>query len=199
MRMWWNGHFGGSPRWRLRGAKIINSRNCDRKSTTNQLELKSNSPNWQFRKSPKSSRYVSPSTEILLEIIKSNMNPCNKYFSKGSYLEYPGGQPPGPPQFTKTRRGSPAFATAPAITVYTSVFSNNVYVRTRNILTNVRNSVILWIRKTKSCSPGRATALPITVYTSVPVTMITHKNTILFVTARLKKLRIRMVSDPHGI
>ena len=119
---------------------------------------------------------------------------CKKYFSKGSYLEYPGGQPPGPPQFTKTRRGSPAFATAPAITVYTSVFSNNVYVRTRNILTNVRNSVILWIRKTKSCSPGRATALPITVYTSVPVTMITHKNTILFVTARLKKLRIRMVS-----
>ena len=41
---------------------------------------------------------------------------CKKYFSKGSYLEYPGGQPPGPPQFIKTRRGSPAFATAPAIT-----------------------------------------------------------------------------------
>ena len=78
MRMWWNGQFGGSPRWRLRGAKIANLRNHDRKSTTDQLELKQNSPNWQFRKSPKSTRYVSPSTEILLKIIESDKNPCAK-------------------------------------------------------------------------------------------------------------------------
>ena len=78
MRISRNGRFGGPPRWRLRGAKTVNLRNHDRKSTTDQLELKSNSPIWRFRKSPKSTRYVRSSTEVLLKIIKSDKNPCAK-------------------------------------------------------------------------------------------------------------------------
>ena len=44
-----------------------------------------------------------------------------EYFSSRSSLRYPGGQPPGPPWFTKTKSWRSAFATAPAVLVSTSV------------------------------------------------------------------------------
>ncbi len=96
---------------------------------------------------------------------------CKKYFSKGSYLEYPGGQPPGPPQFIKTRRGSPAFATAPAITAGPAHAREIQKLRLR-----IKNNNA-YAQKYKTVCHG-----------PLELAMLTHKNTILFVTARLKKL-----------
>ena len=103
---------------------------------------------------------------------------CKKYFSKGSYLEYPGGQPPGPPQFIKTRRGSPAFATAPAITAGPAHAREIQKLRLR-----IKNNNA-YAQKYKTVCHGPLEKLKIRMVSDI-LDIVVLRNTI-FVTARLK-------------